>query len=87
MFLLEETTKGDIMRVGFSTFSHVNCQPLRFGKADDNLPQKVPTSTPAEYEKKIKSLEAKYDLACRIACAQAEQYNKLVASKGLSASR
>lgn len=71
------------MRVSFST-NTMSCQPLRnFGKAEH--PQKSATNaTPAfsssnvskeDYDK----LNAKYELACRIAVAQAEQYNKMAA--------
>ncbi len=66
------------MRVSLTT-NVMTCQPLRsFGKAEQ--PQK-PESQPAfssatvsreEYDK----LSAKYDLVCRLAVAQAEQYNK-----------
>ncbi len=76
------------MRVSFST-NVMSCQPLRsFGKAD--CTQKNNPSSPAfssntvskeEYDK----LNAKYEMACRIAVAQAEQYNKLVASCKASA--
>ncbi len=71
------------MRVSLAT-NTISCQPLRsFGNAEQ--PQKNTPSNPAftagnmvskeEYDK----LSAKYDLACRIACAQAEQYNQLAA--------
>ena len=71
------------MRVSLAT-NNMSCQPLRsFGKAEQ--PQKNPQANPAfasnntvskeEYDK----LSAKYDLACRIACAQAQQYNQLAA--------
>ena len=71
------------MRVSLAT-NNMSCQPLRsFGKAEQ--PQKNPQANSAfasnntvskeEYDK----LSAKYDLACRIACAQAQQYNQLAA--------
>lgn len=78
------------MRVGFSTINAVSCQPLRFGKAE-NSPNN-PVTTPAfaagavpktdfdalnaKYEKICKN----YDLACRIAVEQADQYKKYVAA-------
>lgn len=71
------------MRVSFST-NAISCQPLRnFGKAEHS--QKNNSAKPAfssgtvsceEYNK----LNAKYELACRIAVAQAEQYKKYVAA-------
>lgn len=71
------------MRVSLAT-NVMSCQPLRsFGKAEQ--PQKNSPANPAfasnntvskeEYDKMC----AKYDIACRIACAQAEQYNQLAA--------
>ena len=72
------------MRVNFS-INAMSCQPLRFGKSECSQKNNTVTSAPAfsaktvsceEYEK----LNAKYEMACRIAVAQAEQYNKLVAS-------
>ncbi len=68
-----------------SSVSNVmSCQPLKsFGKSEQ--PQKNSPANPTfasnntvskeEYDKMC----AKYDLACRIACAQAEQYNQLAA--------
>ena len=72
------------MRISFSE-SNMSCQPLRnFGKTP--VPEKKePKTTPnfsantvsrEEYDK----LNAKYELACRLAVAQAEQYNKFVAT-------
>lgn len=71
------------MRVGFSTTS-IQCQPLKFGKAESSPKNNVNaaptfssnTVSREEYDK----LNAKYELACRLAVAQADQYNKLVAS-------
>ncbi len=75
------------MRVS-SVSNVMSCQPLKsFGKAEQ--PQKNSPANPTfaqtfasnntvskeEYDKMC----AKYDLACRIACAQAEQYNQLAA--------
>ena len=71
------------MRVNFST-NAMSCQPLRFGKSEysqKNNSSTAPaftakkTVSKAEYDK----LNAKYEIACRLAVAQAEQYNKLVA--------
>lgn len=72
------------MRVSLAT-NHMSCQPLRsFGKAEQaqknnpsnpNFTAGNATVSREEYDK----LNAKYDLACRIACAQAEQYNRLAA--------
>lgn len=71
------------MRVNFST-NTMSCQPLKFGKSEysqkNNQVGNAPnfssnTVSREEYDK----LNAKYEMACRIAVAQAEQYNKLVA--------
>ena len=71
------------MHVGLN-IQTLSCQPLKsFGKAECS-PKNNSVNNPAfaastvsreEYDK----LNAKYDLACRIACAQAQQYNQLVA--------
>lgn len=75
------------MRVSFST--NVACQPLRpmnFGKAAENNPQiaqkKAPAFTSADSvsRKEYDAAMAKYDLACRLLCVQAEQYKKLAAN-------
>ena len=68
------------MRVSLTT-SNLACQPLRFGKAEKsgkNNPTPAFTSSVSreEYDK----LNAKYEIACRLAVAQAEQYKKYVAS-------
>lgn len=72
------------MRVNFST-NTMSCQPLRFGKSECSQKNNSATQAPAfssntvsreEFDK----LNAKYEMACRIAVAQADQYNKLVAS-------
>lgn len=72
------------MRVSFST-NAISCQPLRnFGKAE-HTQKNNPSHSPAfaagtvsreDYE----ALNAKYEMACRIAVAQAEQYKKYVAA-------
>ena len=71
------------MRVGFSTTS-VQCQPLKFGKAEkssNNNASTAPTfSSNTVSREEYDKLNAKYELACRLAVAQADQYNKLVAS-------
>ena len=72
------------MRISFSE-SNMSCQPLRnFGRTpipEKNEPKSTPnfssnTVSKEEYDK----LNAKYELACRLAVAQAEQYNKFVAA-------
>lgn len=72
------------MRVNFST-NTMSCQPLKFGKSEYSSKNNNIANAPAftsgtvsreEYDK----LNAKYEMACRIAVAQAQQYNKLVAS-------
>ena len=61
----------------------MSCQPLRFGQSEksQNNVSSVPAFTSStvpreEYDK----LNAKYELACRLAVAQAEQYKKYVAA-------
>ena len=72
------------MRVNFST-NTMSCQPLKFGKSEYSSKNNNTANAPAftsgtvsreEYDR----LSAKYEIACRIAAAQAEQYNKLVAN-------
>lgn len=71
------------MRVGFSATS-VQCQPLKFGKAENSSKSNTnaaPTfSSNTVSREEYDRLNAKYELACRLAVAQADQYNKLVAS-------
>lgn len=71
------------MHVKFSQ-NVMSCQPLRFGDnrhseknvVSNHTSSSNATVSKAEYDK----LNAKYELACRLAVAQADQYNKYVAS-------
>lgn len=70
------------MRVSFSTNS-VNCQPLKFGKSEPapkNPSQKPNFSSSEVSREEYDKLNVKYELACRLAVAQAEQYKKYVAA-------
>lgn len=65
------------------------CQPLRnnsFGKSAEshkNSPSSNPNfSSDTVSKKDYDKLNAKFDLACRIACQQAQQYNELLAKTG-----
>lgn len=76
--------KEFIMRVSFST-NAISCQPLRnFGKAEhsqkNNSASSPAFSSSTVSKEDYDKLNAKYEMACRIAVAQADQYNKLVAS-------
>ena len=74
------------MRVGFSTTNAVSCQPLKFGKAQHsqkNTPFAASSVSKADYDalqEKYDKVCKSYDLACRVAVAQAEQYKKYVAA-------
>ena len=68
------------MRVSFST-SNLACQPLKFGKAEkSNKNNPTPAFTSSVSREEYDKLNAKYQLACRLAVAQAEQYKKYVAA-------
>lgn len=75
------------MRVSFST-NTMSCQPLRnFGKAQhqqkntlNNAGSQPAFSSATVSREEYDKLNAKYELACRIAVAQAEQYNKMAAN-------
>ncbi|MBS4759635.1 MAG: hypothetical protein KHX03_02935 [Clostridium sp.] len=74
------------MRISFSTNNAVSCQPLKFGKAEHsqkNTPFASATVSKADYDalqQKYDKLNRNYDLACRVAVSQAEQYKKYVAA-------
>lgn len=71
------------MRVSLST-NLMSCQPLRFGKAEpaakESSVQNPGFSSSTVSREEYNKLQSKYELACRIAVAQAEQYKKYVAA-------